>query len=276
MQRMINHALSGDQEALDLPEVHDGEVIPAVKTITRQSLQAQYKYACEQYIAALHLQIRGMERLAKQYLLHLSWINKHHFDGTALTNKVTHIHAEDILEEMSQMSKDLPLTRPRRYVSDSEDTDEDDEPMQSGKDHSQPEPEVEERMNRPSSSSSRKRKLTPSTSEPRSSTPKSPKSSKRSHHKRRHCQVPGCDFHGLDLKRHMQVHVRKGEISQDNVTRLSSIMSKGSKQRGKTLQKNKGGKPKRGRFRKWCPVPGCDKILVNVGRHLSSSKHRMK
>ena len=52
----------------------------------------------------------------------------------------------------------------------------------------------------------------------------------------------------------MQVHVKKGKISQENITKLSTIMSTGSKQRGKTMQKNKGGKQKKGRFRKWCPI----------------------
>ena len=70
----------------------------------------------------------------------------------------------------------------------------------------------------------------------------------------------------------MQVHVKKGKILQENVTKLSSIMSTGSRQRGKTMQKTKGGKQKRGHFRKWCPVPGCDKVVVNVGRRLSSSR----
>lgn len=46
---------------------------------------------------------------------------------------------------------------------------------------------------------------------------------------------------------------------------------------GTSAQRNNGGKCKKGRFRKWCPVPGCDSILVNVGRHLSSIKgHNIK
>lgn len=70
----------------------------------------------------------------------------------------------------------------------------------------------------------------------------------------------------------MQIHVKKGEISQLNANKLSSIMSRGQKQWGRLVQRTKSGKRKEGRFRKSCPVPGSDKIVVNVGRHLSASK----
>lgn len=70
----------------------------------------------------------------------------------------------------------------------------------------------------------------------------------------------------------MQIHVKKGEISQLNANKLSSIMSRGQKQWGRLVQRTKSGKCKEGHFRKSCPVPGSDKIVVNVGRHLSASK----
>lgn len=75
MQRAINRALSGDEEALDLLDVADEQVIPSIRTITPQTLQADYKYACRQYLAAMQLQLRGMERIAKKYILTLFWIN---------------------------------------------------------------------------------------------------------------------------------------------------------------------------------------------------------
>lgn len=40
MQRAINRALSGDEEALDLLDVADEQVIPSIRTITPQTLQA--------------------------------------------------------------------------------------------------------------------------------------------------------------------------------------------------------------------------------------------
>lgn len=271
MQRAINRALSGNKEALDLLDIADEQVIPSIRTITPQTLQADYKYACRQYLAAMQLQLRGMERLAKKYILTLFWINQHQFKGKALPEELFHVRYQDILDEMSIMAADLPLTRPSRYVSDSDEAEHEDQTMQSGKEQSDPRPEVEEGMKTPLSTSARKRELTPSTSKPSSTTPRSSEPSKRSHHKKQRCKVPGCKFDGFNLKRHMQVHVKKGEVSQENVTKLSTIMSS-SRQRGHTMQKSKGGKQKRGHFRKWCPVPDCDKIVLNVGRHLSSSK----
>ena len=125
---------------------------------------------------------------------------------------------------------------------------------------------------RPRSVGNKKRKNPTPASEEKPS-----KVAKRSHHKKQYCQVPGCKFEGYDLKRHMQIHVRKGEIVEQNVSTLSSIMARGHKQRGKSTQKNKSGKRKKGRFRKWCPVSGCNSIVVNVGRHFSSIKgHNIK
>ena len=68
MQRAINRALSGDKEALDLLDVVDEKVVPAIRAITPRTLQAEYKYACRQYLAAMHLQVKGMERIARKYL----------------------------------------------------------------------------------------------------------------------------------------------------------------------------------------------------------------
>ena len=89
MQRLINRALSGDGSTLDLLDVVDEEEVPAVRAITPQTLQSDYKYACRQYLAALHLQVRGMERLAKKYLLKLPYLPVYnaHFFSLKLTFK---------------------------------------------------------------------------------------------------------------------------------------------------------------------------------------------
>lgn len=46
---------------------------------------------------------------------------------------------------------------------------------------------------------------------------KSPDPSKRSHHKRKRCPIEGCEFNGADSRRHLKVHVKKGEIEEDSV-----------------------------------------------------------
>lgn len=65
MQRAINCALSGDEEALDLLDVADEQVIPSIQTITPQTLQADYKYACRQYLSAMQLQL-GYGKISKK------------------------------------------------------------------------------------------------------------------------------------------------------------------------------------------------------------------
>jgi len=92
----------------------------------------------------------------------------------------------------------------------------------------------------------------------------------RSHHTKKACSVPGCKFFGSDLKRHLKTHARKGEIAEENIAQVATIVSSGKKQRGKSVGISKSGKRKLGRKRKWCPVPGCSSIVLNVGRHLTN------
>ena len=82
--------------------------------------------------------------------------------------------------------------------------------------------------------------------------------------------LPGCKFDGFNLKRHIQVHVKKGKISQDNVTNMSTIMSTGFS-KGKNNAEKKVANKKEGESESGS---GCDKIVFNVGRHLSRSKEQ--
>ena len=156
MQRVINRALSGDEEALALLDIGDIEVVPKTKPITRETLRSEFKYASTQYLAAIHLNLKSFERLAKRYIVHLCWINRHRFQDSALTQDITEIDEMDILEEMALLCRDLPLTRHGKDLSDSEEED------------------AQKREKRPSSVSNAK----------------SSKAAKRSHHKKQCCQVP--------------------------------------------------------------------------------------
>ena len=142
---------------------------------------------------------------------------------------------------MSVLCNDLPLTRPSRDLSDSEqEEDAQLEEMTSGVEEME-EDDLKTQEKRPRSVGNTKRKCqTPATED------KSSKVAKRSHHKKHSCQVPGCKFEGFNLKKHMQIHVRKGEISQQNVNILSSIVSRGHKQRGKSVRRTKSSKRKKG------------------------------
>lgn len=90
----------------------------------------------------------------------------------------------------------------------------------------------------------------------------------RSHLKKKASSVSGCKFFGSDLKRHLKLHERRGEIAEDSIAQLATIMATGKKQRGKSEKAYKSRKRKPGRFKKWCPVQNCNSIVLNVGRHL--------
>lgn len=55
-------------------------------------------------------------------------------------------------------------------------------------------------------------------------------------------------------------------------------MATGKRQRGKPERRGANKKAiKKGRFKKWCPVQGCSKVVLNIGRHLKEGKcHGLK
>ena len=99
MQRLINRAISGNRSARDLLDMYDEEIMPAVKTVMLQTLRAEFKYAGTQFFAAMHLQLKSLERMAKRFLVHLFWIDKHHFESSPLTGDAT------LIEEMSAVHR---------------------------------------------------------------------------------------------------------------------------------------------------------------------------
>ncbi len=102
------------------------------------------------------------------------------------------------------------------------------------------------------------------------------KSSKRSHHKKKRCPVQNCKFEGSDLRRHLKVHAKRGDIEEENVEKLFSVVSAGVQQRGSNRLR-KGKTTVKGKWKKWCPIPGCDRVVLNVSRHLCNpTMHNMK
>ena len=101
----------------------------------------------------------------------------------------------------------------------------------------------------------------PPTKSPGTSAPRSHKTVKK-------CPMPECVLQGHDLRRHLMVHVKREELAEEGVARLLSIARMGESQHGKE-RKRKGKQSIRGRPKKWCPVPLCNQIVVDVGQHLS-------
>lgn len=72
------------------------------------------------------------------------------------------------------------------------------------------------------------------------------------------------------------MHVQKGEVAADCVDKLLTIVRAGNKQRGK-MQTKKGKNPVKGKRKRWCPVSGCNQVVLDVGRHLCNpTMHGMK
>jgi len=100
-------------------------------------------------------------------------------------------------------------------------------------------------------------------------------SKKRSHHVTVKCRVPGCGLRVKDIKRHLKSHVTRKQLEESDVPRAAAILKAGKSLRGPplTTSKKEAGRP--GRFRKWCPVPGCNTITTYITQHLTKA-HKLK
>lgn len=197
MQQAINRALNGDMNARNLLNIDDQEVVPVAKTLTGQTLRADFKFASVQYLAAMQLQLRSLERLAKKYLVHLCWIDRHQFSPSALTEDSTHVDEKEILEQMSVLCADLPLTRHPKDLSSSEEEEEEEEDAQLQSEVEDMHEEMEEddsktSPKRPRSVGNKKRKNPTPASEEKPS-----KVAKRSHHKKQYCHSAWLQVRGV-------------------------------------------------------------------------------
>jgi len=63
------------------------------------------------------------------------------------------------------------------------------------------------------------------------------------------------------------MHVKKGELAKDSITQIITIARAGDRQFGSQIER-KEKKPLRGKQQKWCPVPLCNAIIIDLGCHL--------
>ena len=101
-----------------------------------------------------------------------------------------------------------------------------------------------------------------------SSKKKNTQEKKTTHHKVVKCCLPKCNYFGGNLTRHLQTHVKKGEIRKSNIPRLSSVMSQGKKQRGPRKVDRAKKTTVAGRRKKWCPYQHCAKVVTYLSTHL--------
>ena len=129
-------------------------------------------------------------------------------------------------------------------------------------------PSVSPSPKKPRKSRDKKSSL-PSAAKPTPAATLSSSERARSHHKKQQCLVPKSSFHGNDLRHHLQTHVRNNKIALEAVKELLSIVHAGAETRANS-QARRGKQPVKGRQRKWCPVPGCNQVVLDMAHHLEN------
>ena len=86
----------------------------------------------------------------------------------------------------------------------------------------------------------------------------------RSHHAVRKCPV--CKKEQKNLPRHLQVHVKRNEISEEDVGFTLSVAARRKRKRASTKER---------RLFKWCPVKDCKTVTAYLRSHLTHY-HRVK
>ncbi|KAJ7386110.1 hypothetical protein OS493_012454 [Desmophyllum pertusum] len=197
-------------------------------------------------------------------------------DKQASLEKIKKLAREGEVEESPEINYDALPHRPQTAFKVNMSESEDEEGSSAESDSTGPRtPSPEASRGRPSDRKKKEEASAAVSSSPVATT------SKRLHHTLKKCPVEKCSFQGSNLKRHLQVHVRKGKISKEEVNAVAAIIKTGKRQRGrveKRKAKNANTKPtKKGRFKKWCPMEGCSQVVLNVGRHLTEGKrHGLK
>ena len=246
MQWLVKRALAGDKEALDIFDIGKQEIVPKIKAVSFHGLCADLRQASIVTLAARQLNLCTMEQISHKLVLSISSLIKARFPERTMGTNITNINEDEILEEMDVLLAEKPTEKHNKDVSDSESDDSKmattDSDLETQETHSAGE--------------ERKRAANKSPS-------KGKRPAIRSHHKKKACSVAGCNFFGSDLKRHLKIHASKGEIAEENIAKLATNIKSGKKQGGKSVGISKSGKSKRGRMKKWCPVPGCSSIILN-------------
>lgn len=242
--------------------------------------------------AANRLHLQSAEHVARTALEHMQHsyaclFDKHPNVDGILSGKAL---AEELNQNVSEMKRAMNiLSEVDVLASQPEKEDEKEQSDSSSDPESSHEEFADDGFSETSSSSENDETPTPkrATSTPKRATSPTPKTSpkkqktsspiessaskiaKRSHHKKSKCPLPKCSFFGSNLRRHLDIHVKKREVDENEVQRILTIVHAGDSQRGKQ-QARKGRRPLQGKQKKWCPIPGCDQIVLDVGRHLQN------
>ena len=272
VQKMIRKAKEGDERALTYLEVEDKYLRDQRPLImSYENLRADYYNLACFYFASKSLGLISLPFTSKMALKYMKMVAAKYFKKD-FTLQDMDIKREDILEKMEQIINDkvpemLALTNDQVRINE-EDGDDTDIIVEL--------PPINTKEKPKPNTPSRKRKAT-SELEGSATTTKKRKGpdKKRYHHKRTKCRIPNCNFSGWELKLHLQVHVRRGDISQEHLEPLLSIFKHGKNQRGPKSRTTNRKTASAQRKKRWCPVEGCYTISNYIDKHLQSSAHNM-
>ena len=86
--------------------------------------------------------------------------------------------------------------------------------------------------------------------------------------KKNKCRLPGCSYHGGDVRHHLKTHVNKGKVEEENLDALVKVFRHGNRKCGPVARPTKKKTHSATRFKTWCPVSGCITIISYLYRHL--------
>ena len=142
------------------------------------------------------------------------------------TEVATTVTIEQLAEHLSQVLDDVPP----HHLNHSEDEE------SSSASEAEPEPEKTKKNEEKNSKNKKKPKKMEKSQKPE-------KKGGRSHHVQVRCHIPGCSPRVFDIKRHLQTHLKREEIHEDDIDSYAEIMRHGKQ---KTLVSS-GNPSKRGR-----------------------------
>ncbi|CAH3166889.1 unnamed protein product, partial [Porites lobata] len=189
LEEMIKRAMQEDEQALQYLDVEDSYVTPKSDLPPEWvGMKCDYKETVALYVATKKLGMQRYQSMSRNYLRCMRQLARIKFNKEFPEDKQLNrtLFQQEINEGFQDSDDDddiIPPTPRKKKKLTSQDSDEDSTPK------------------RP-----RTKKLTSQDSD-EDSTPKR----KRSHHSQVKCKVPGCKFHGQDIKRHLWTHVKKGE-----------------------------------------------------------------
>ena len=148
-----------------------------------------------------------MRRMSRYALQSLTWIVRHHYKKE-LPPVATNCTVKDLAEMTAAIVDEVPPPHLKRA--------EDVTASSSSESESEEEPESK-KIKKTKEKSTKKEKK----------EEKEDMEETRSNHVRTRCHIPGCEAEVCDFRRHLMVHVKRGQINQDDVEGITEVMRHG-------------------------------------------------